>query len=91
MQLCLETNEKMTLQDLFILLRVTVLTWQLKCYGHGLVSTAKPELQQKVWMLAKIKFKKTQNFWYWSCCRWMRKNKAQVIPLELQLKHLCQQ
>lgn len=62
MQLCLETNEKMTLQDLFILLRVTVLTWQLKCYGHGLVSTAKPELQHKVWMLAKIKFKKTQNF-----------------------------
>lgn len=54
--------KKMTLQDLFIFLRVTALTWQLKCYGHGLVSTAKPELEQKVWMLAKIKFKKTQNF-----------------------------
>lgn len=43
MQLCLETNAKMTLQDLFILLRVTVLTQQLKC--HALVSTAKPEIQ----------------------------------------------
>lgn len=41
MQLCLETNAKMTLQDPFILLRVTVLTQQLKC----LVSTAKPEIQ----------------------------------------------
>lgn len=41
MQLCLETNAKMTMQDLFLLLRVTVLTQQLKCYGHGLASTAK--------------------------------------------------